>query len=97
MKYYNEYDGEVIRDRINYNRFNELPESQYDYKKFERCFSGRITKKRWQLINSFCRRQSYRIHICSDYDCTGKLCGQYMNFSYKHNQVVITLTMSYDY
>lgn len=97
MKYYNEYEGEIIRNSINYSRFNTLPESEYDYKQFERVFSGRMTKKRWQVISSFCRRNSYRNHIASDYDCTGQLCGQYMEFRYSRNQVVIRLCMSYDY
>ena len=82
---------------INYHRFKELPDSEYDYRRFERVFSGRITKKRWQLIHRFCRLHSYRIPVYSDYDCTGQLCGKDMEFTYKHNQVVIRLSMSYDY
>lgn len=95
--YYNPYGCEIIRTGINYKKFSELPDSEYDYKKFERSFSGRMTKKRWQLINSFCRRMTYRVRVCSDYDCTGRFCGQSMEFEYKHNQVVVRLNMSYDY
>ena len=95
--YYDQYEGEIIRNRINYNKFSPLPDSEYDYEKYERSFSGRMTKKRWQIISSFCRRNSYRNHIVSDYDCTGQLCGHYMEFNYSKNQVVVKLSMSYDY
>lgn len=95
--YFDHYEGEIIRNRVNYNRFSTLPDSDYAYRKYERCFSGRMTKKRWQIISSFCRRNSYRNHIASDYDCTGQLCGHYMEFEYKLNQVVVRLDMSYDY
>lgn len=97
MNYYDHYENVVVRNSVKYNKFTELNDSEYDYRKFERCFSGRMTKKRWQLINSYCRRNSYRNRIASDYDCTGQLCGHYMEFSYSHNQVVIKLNMSYDY
>jgi hypothetical protein len=97
MKYYNEYECEIVRNSLKYNKFTESSDSNYDYRKFERCFSGRMTKRRWQILNSYCRRNSYRIHIASDYDCTGSLCGHYMELSYSCNQVVIKLAMSYDY
>lgn len=82
---------------INFQNFNELPESNIYYRKFERVFSGRMTKRRLEIIDSFCRRHTYDIPVYSDRDCTGKLCGKAMRFEYKHNQVVIRLTMSYDY
>lgn len=95
--YYDEYERQVMRDTVKYNKFNELRDSDYDYRKFERSFSGRMTKRRWQIINSYCRRNSYRNHIASDYDCTGQLCGHYMDFTYHHNQIVISLSKPYDY
>jgi hypothetical protein len=85
------------RKRLNYNRFTESDGSDYDYRKYERSFSGRMTKRRWQIINRFCRHQTYRIHIASDYDCTGQCCGQSMEFTYSRNQVIVRLCRSYDY
>lgn len=83
--------------KINYQRFIELPKSEYDYRQYKRVFSGRMTKGRWKIISRFCRMHSYRIQVYSDYDCTGQLCGKDMEFTYKYNQIVIRLNMSYDY
>lgn len=94
---YNDYAINRDELRINYNRFRELPDSDYDYRRFNRVFSGRMTKGRWKIISRFCRMHSCRIPVYSDYDCTGQLCGKDMEFTYKHNQVDIRLNMSYDY
>jgi hypothetical protein len=90
-------DNDTERSTINYDRFKELPDSDFAYRKFERVFSGRMTKRRWQIISSFCRKHSYRPRVYSDYDCTGALCGHYMEFTYTRNQVSVQLAMSYDY
>lgn len=57
--------------KINYQRFIEKPDSEYDYRRYERVFSGRMTKSRWKTISRFCRMHSYRIPTYSDHDCTG--------------------------
>lgn len=92
-----EFENEMIIAGMNYKPFRELPDSTHDYRRFERSFSGRMTKQRWKIISRFCRRQTYTIPVYSDYDCTGQCCGQSMQFEYKLNQVVVRLNMSYDY
>lgn len=70
-----------------------------DYREYERTFSGRMTKKRWQIIDRFCRLQSYRpTYRCGhEWDCCGCFCGQNMSFTYNRNQVVISFTQSFNY
>lgn len=58
-----DFENEMIRAGMNYKPFKEMPDSQYDYRKFERSFSGRMTKQRWKIISRFCRRQTYTIII----------------------------------
>lgn len=84
---------------LKHTKFFEIESSDYDYRQYQRIFSGRMTKNRWKIIGQFCRKHSYRPHYrCGhDWDCCGCFCGQSMWFEYKHNQVVITFTQSFNY
>lgn len=78
--------------------FKPAESSEYDYKIYERHFSGRITKGRYKKIDSFCRKNSFRSRHCGhEYDCCGCLCSQRLEFSYQKNQITITLTQSFNY
>jgi hypothetical protein len=80
-------------------KFYSTEESEMDYRIYERIFSGRMTKRRYKIIESFCRRYTYRPYYnCGhEYDCCGCFCGQNMSFTYKQNQVVIRFTQSFNY
>ena len=79
-------------------KFKLTEESDYDRKVAERVFSGRMTKMRYKIIDGFCRRHSKQIPNCGhEWDCCGCLCGQYMEFEYKQNQVTITLVQNFNY
>jgi len=80
---------------INYNRFKPNG-GDYDEAVFCRSFSGRITKARYKILYRFCRANSGGIPIYSDYDCTGRVCGRYFEFEYKHNRVTVKLRVAYD-
>ena len=81
------------------DKFISTPASDYDYRCYERVFTGRMTKARWKIIDRFCRLHSFRPRYrCGhDWDCCGCFCGQSMSFEYKHNQVSITFTQSFNY
>lgn len=74
-------------------------EMEMDYRVYYRTFSGRMTKKRYQLIRRICRfySRSFRYSCGHDWDCCGCLCGHSMTFTYKHNQVKIRISYSYNY
>ena len=91
-----------------FKNFKPLPDSDYDYQKYERNFSGRMTKARWKKLTRFARIFSnthiygtspngYAYRCGHEHDCCGCLCGQSMNVDYKHNQVKIFLSLSYNY
>jgi len=91
-----------------FKRFRELPDSEYDYRKYQRTFSGRMTKARWKKLDAFARKfnhthiygtspNGYAYRCGCEHDCCGCLCGQYMHVSYKQNQVKIDLQLSYNY
>jgi hypothetical protein len=75
----------------------KLVESDYDFKAYQRVFSGRITKRRYKIIDSICRKKSYNQHCGCEHDCCGCMFAQSIRFEYKHNRVVMTLTESYNY
>lgn len=93
---YPQADGYIIPKM---DRFEETEESDFDYRKYERVFSGRMTKKRYKIIDRFCRTRSRRPRYrCGhDFDCCGCMCGQHLSFSYQKNQVIIYLQHSYNY
>lgn len=91
---------DVIRQDINWRREwveVEQEEPSHDLRKYRREFTGKMTKRRWEIIDSYCRRNSFRDHCGCEWDCCGCLCGQSMSFSYKYNQVRIGLTQSFNY
>lgn len=79
-----------------YRRF-KVVEGDIDYSVMQRTFIGRMTKGRWFILHSFCRRHSLSEHCSHDFDCCGCLSSQSMEFDYKHNQVTITFTQSFNY
>ena len=84
------------KGKVNYQRFEPSLRGDYDEAIYSRSFSGRMTKGRYKIIERFCRINSGRIPVYSDYDCTGKVCGRYFEFNYKNNQVNIELRVVYD-
>lgn len=73
--------------------------SDFDRTVYVREFSGRMTKERYKKLSHICRYYSQppKYRCGHDYDCCGCLCGQYMTFTYKYNQVVITLVQDFNY
>lgn len=69
----------------------------FDYQIFERHFSGRLTKSRYKALDSYCRRNTRHWRCHHEHDCCGCLCSQRISFSYKHNQVIISLSQGYNY
>ena len=69
-----------------------------DTRSFQRTFSGRITRKRWEILRRFARNFSAPIKRCHhEHDCCGCLHSQSMTVDYKYNQVVLTATQSFNY
>lgn len=92
--YYDRYQ----KNEINWKRFKPVPNLDYDTAECTRSFSGRMTKARWKRLDRICRANRLsRMNCGHDWDCCGCLCGQYMSFTYKHNQVVITIYQSFNY
>lgn len=81
---------------INWKRFVDHS-NDMDTAIFVREFSGRITARRWKIISSFCRKHCWRVRCGHEYDCCGCLFAQDVNFTYKQNQVVITITQHFNY
>lgn len=73
--------------------------TDFDYRQYQRIFTGRMTKARWQIIDRFCRMHTWspEYRCGHDWDCCGCFCGQRMSFKYSHNQVVISFTQSFNY
>jgi len=70
-----------------------------DYNQYQRVFTGRMTKARWEIIHRFCRMHTFNPEYrCGhEWDCCGCFCGQRMSFKYSRNQTVITFTQSFNY
>lgn len=82
---------------LNRGKFTELERSDYDYRIFERTFTGKMTKYRYKKLDRFCRRNSWRSHCHHEYDCCGCQCAQNMSLTYSKNQISIILSMSFNY
>jgi hypothetical protein len=74
-----------------------LIESDYDHTIHQRIITGRYTERRMNLIKEYCKERSGRIPVYSEYDCTGSLCGLYLNVEYSLNAFKITIRHAYDY
>ena len=74
-----------------------LIEGDYDYTIHQRIITGRHTERRMNIIQEYCNRYSVSIPIYSEYDCTGELCGRYLNAEYSLNAFKITIRHTYDY
>lgn len=72
-------------------------EGEFDSQTFMREFTGRMTKKRWKIIQSVCRRHCKHLPCDCEHDCCGCVCGKHMSADYKHNQVTIFYRESYNY
>lgn len=79
------------------NKKYTLIEADYDYTKHQRIITGRYTERRMNLIKKYCEERSGSIPVYSEYDCTGSLCGLYLNVEYSLNAFKITITHAYDY
>jgi hypothetical protein len=78
-------------------KFNAL-DGDCDYRTFQKKISGRITKMRWKLLDSYARRLSFSGGNCGhEWDCCGCLCGRKVYMDYKYNQLIITITEQYNY
>lgn len=92
-----------MTDHKEYPNFGELVDGEMDYRYYKRTFSGRLTAKRFRIIDKWVKRQDIgSIHVASDRDCTGQCSGQYCNVSFVRHflggyQVTITTDFSYDY
>jgi DNA modification methylase len=82
---------------INFNKFKAVFNGDEDNKNYERSFSGRLTPKRYKLLERFCRKNTYSSRCYHKWDCCGCLCRQDMSIIYKHNRVTITLVQSFNY
>jgi hypothetical protein len=73
-------------------------EGDIDYRVSEKSFTGKLTKGRYLTIDKYCRVNTFRAGNCGhEWDCCGCLSRSKMEFTYKHNQVIITLTESFNY
>lgn len=79
------------------NKKWKLAKGDYDQSTWVREFTGRITHRRWKLIDSYCRTHTFHQRCHHDHDCCGCLCYQRMEFKHEFNQTVITLTFAYNY
>lgn len=82
---------------IQWGKYSETDTSEYDYRVYQRSFSGRMTKKRWKKIDAYCRRNSFSSRCGCEHDCCGHLCRQHFSFTYSLNQLVINVTRSFNY
>lgn len=73
--------------------------SDMDHKTQFKLLRGRLTKRRYKILDSFCRKNSFSTHCHHEHDCCGCLCGQSMHF--KHNPVtqktLIVISQSFNY
>lgn len=69
----------------------------YDFSVYQRTFSGRITKDRYKKLQRFARKNTFSNNCGCEYDCCGHLCSKGMSINYSKNQVIITLSESYNY
>lgn len=86
----------------------KLIDGDFDYKVSERTFSGKMTKTRYKIIDRYVRklnnthiygtsRNGYAYRCGCKHDCCGCLSSQNMQFTYKHNQVTLIFTQSFNY
>jgi hypothetical protein len=73
-------------------------EGDIDYTIFQKEFSGKLTAKRYKLLNRYCRKNTHRFEHCGhEYDCCGCISYMYTDFTYKHNLVTVTQTTQFNY
>lgn len=68
-----------------------------DFVTQKRYLTGRMTKKRWKIIDRYCRRMTYSNRCHHEWDCCGCLTGMDTSFTYQHNQVTIKQTIGFNY
>jgi len=76
---------------------SQLIEDTIDSQKWERTFSGRLTKARYKLIKRYCSKHTKNYQCGHVHDCCGCMYSQHMTFTYKQNQVSIIVTRYYNY
>lgn len=62
-----------------------------------RRFSGRMTELRWKIIDRYCRKNSWHQSCGHEWDCCGCCFAERFEFEYKHNQVSVFKTSSFNY
>ena len=85
---------------LNFKTMNnfKVVEGDIDYRIYQKSFSGKLTKGRYLTIDKYCKVNTFTTVNCGhEYDCCGCLSRQKMEFTYKHNQVIITLTEQFNY
>jgi hypothetical protein len=80
--------------------FTEVcPNNEWDQaiRHYQREFSGRITPGREAILLRYCQRNTWRQSCSCPGDCCGHCFMQLTHFTYKANQIVITLVRHYNY
>lgn len=72
-------------------------DGDFDYTTLQRTFTGRMTRLRWKIISDFCRKKSGYQHCGHEWDCCGCMHSQSVSFDYKHNQVTVSISQSFNY
>lgn len=78
------------------NKWN-IVEGDIDYVVKERFISGRITKKRWKKIDSFCRGNTKQYHCHHDFDCCGCVSSEYYEVKRIRGGVKLTHSIYFNY
>ncbi len=64
---------------------------------YERKFSGRLTRKRYKLLDSLTRKRSYRENCGHEWDCCGCVFAVCYSFVYRNNQVIVRMVQFRNY
>lgn len=74
---------------VNITNENDYPDTEV----YQRKFSGRLTKKRYKILDIYTRKNSWRQRCHHEHDCCGCIFKQSMYFQYAQNQVTITMQL----
>ena len=74
-----------------------LIDGDMDYSVYEHVISGRMTKLRYQIINRYARKNSWRKHCGHEWDCCGCMYARSMELEYKDNKWILGMSESFNY
>jgi len=74
-----------------------LIDGDMDYSVYEHVISGRMTKLRYQIINRYARKKSWRESCGHEWDCCGCMYAQGMKLEYKDNKWVLYKSEHFNY